>query len=322
MNNAVSILIVDTSTISCDALTPLLREKGYGVCTAASAEEALALFGQERFNVVLTDIMMPGSSGFILLKEIKEKYPETEVIIISADASSFIIMKALRLGAFDFIVKPLDEEAIPFSVVERAMEKQRLTQENLRLIEDLSDKNQQLQNTLAMMQSVNRACAVIASSLDIIDILKHLVEIAVEQLSAQKGYLLLLNKSGREFSLKVSLGIDHNVAREFRLPSERGLSGFVARKRIPLHVDQKIPPELARLILEEDSSGKILSSPGILAAPLCINSKVVGVVNISGRSNGRPFGKVETEFMTTLANHAAIALSNAGNYYRLKKALI
>jgi len=62
------------------------------------------------------------------------------------------------------------------------MEKQRLAQENQRLIEDLSDKNQQLETTLAMMQSVNRACAVIASSLDISDILKHLVEIAVEQL--------------------------------------------------------------------------------------------------------------------------------------------
>jgi len=221
MGNAVNILIVDTSANCCTTLSSLLLEKGHRVHCASSAEEALALFGQERFNVVLTDIIMPGISGLILLKVIKEEYPDTEVVVISGNASSFTIMKALRLGAFDFIVKPLDEESILFSVVERAMEKQRLAQENQRLIEDLSDKNQQLETTLAMMQSVNRACAIIASSLDISDILKHLVEIAVEQLKAHKGYLLLLDKSGREFSMKVSIGIDHNLAKTLDVTQTR-----------------------------------------------------------------------------------------------------
>jgi FixJ family two-component response regulator len=316
----VHILIVDTSSNCCTALTSLLQGKGYRVHCAPSAEDALALFGQERFNVVLTDIMMPGISGLVLLKVIKEEYPDTEVVVISGNASSFTIMQALRLGAFDFIVKPLDDEAIVVSVVERAMEKQRLAQENQRLIEDLSDKNQQLETTLAMMKSVNRACAVIASSLDISDILKHLVEIAVEQLQAQKGYLLLLDKTGREFSMKVSIGIDRNLAKTFRMPVESGVSGRVAQTGIPLHVDREIPAEITALILEEDGSTELFSSPGILSAPLSISGKVVGVVNISGRKSGRPFGKAEAEFMTTLGNHAAIALTNAGNYYRLKKA--
>jgi FixJ family two-component response regulator len=320
MDMNVNILVVDTSQTCRDTLTALLQGKGHLVRAVSSAEDALAMFGQERFNVVLTDIMMPGISGLILLKVIKEEYPDTEVVVISGNASSFTIMKALRLGAFDFIVKPLDEESILFSVVERAMEKQQLAQENQRLIEDLSDKNRQLQTTLAMMQSVNRACAVIASSLDISDILKHLVEIAVEQLSAQKGYLLLLDKAGREFSMKVSIGIDHSLAKRFRMPVELGISGKVASEGTPLRVDREIPPELTHLILEEDDSGELFSSPGILSAPLSINGKVVGVVNISGKTDGCSFGRAEAEFMTTLANHAAIALTNAGNYYRLKKA--
>jgi CheY-like chemotaxis protein len=322
MDNATRILIVDSSANWCDSLMSLLPRKGYHVRTAPSAEEALTLFNQERFNVVLTDIMIPGMSGFVFLKMVKENYPDTEVVVISANASSFSIMKALRLGAFDFIVKPLDEESLLFTVVERAMEKQRLFQENQRLIEDLSDKNRQLENTLAMMQSVNRACAVIASSLNISEILKHLVEIAVAQLSAHKGYLLLLDKSGREFSIKVSIGIDHELAKLFRMPVEKGLSGYVARHGTPLCVGREIPSELARLILDEDGEGELFASPGILSAPLRINTKVVGVVNISGRTDGRLFGLAEAEFMATLANHATIALTNAGNYYRLKKASV
>jgi CheY-like chemotaxis protein len=322
MDTAVRILIVDSSAAWCDTLVSLLQERGYHVLIAPSAEEAFVLFGQERFNVVLTDIMIPGVSGFIFLKRVKEDYPDTEVIVISANASSFSIMKALRLGAFDFIVKPLDEETLLLTVVERAMEKQRLAQENQRLIEDLSDKNRQLETTLAMMQSVNRACAVIASSLNISEILKHLVDIAVAQLSAHKGYLLLLDKSGREFSIKVSIGIDHELAKRFCMPVEKGLSGFVARHGTPLHVGREIPSELKRLILEEDGDGELFAAPGILSAPLRINAKVVGVVNISGRTDDRLFGLAEAEFMATLSNHAAIALTNAGNYYRLKKASV
>jgi transcriptional regulator with GAF, ATPase, and Fis domain len=265
--------------------------------------------------------MMPGKSGLTLLKTIKDSWPDTEVVIVSANASSFTIMQALRLGAYDFIVKPIDEEKILFSSVLRALEKQRLANENQRLIRDLSENNQQLATALEMMKSVNRACGVIASTLDISDILSHLVEMAVEQLKAQKGYLLLLEKGGHEFSMKVSVGIDHSLAKNFRMKSSKGLSGHVAQEGMPLHLGPNAPPPMTELILEEDSTGDLFSAPGILSAPLVINGRVVGVVNVSGRDDGRPFGVAETEFLTTLANHAAIALTNAGNYYRLKKTI-
>jgi GAF domain-containing protein len=96
----------------------------------------------------------------------------------------------------------------------------------------------------------------------------------------------------------------------------------VARTGAPLHIGQDIPADLARLIIEEDRTGEFFASPGILSAPLYINSRVVGVVNVSGRTDGRFFGEAEAEYLTTLAGHAAIALTNAGNYYRLKKSAV
>ncbi len=313
------ILLVDDSEAILKMLSRLLEEKGYRVSCATSGEEALKLFRDETFNLVLVDILLPGMSGLILLKLIKEINPETDVVIVSGNASTFTAIKALRLGAYDYIVKPIDDDAILFNVVDRTLEKQALSQENRRLVSDLSIKNQQLEASLEMMKTVNRVCALIASTLEIGDILRMLVEIAVEQLKAKKGYLLLLDKGGATFGMKVCVGIDHNLAKRFVLRHDQGISGLVASSNKPLRIDTDVPAALTHRLLEEDFSGDLFSTPGILSIPLRVKDRVAGVVNISGRHDGTTFTDAEVEFMTTLATHAAIALDNAGLIYKLKR---
>ncbi|WP_243688216.1 response regulator [Geotalea toluenoxydans] len=101
------ILVVDDSPSFQKMVCGLLLKKGYRVTCASSGEEAVRLFRAEEFNMVLTDIMLPGMSGLNMLKLAKEMKPETDVVIISSNASSFTAIKALRLGAYDYIVKPL-----------------------------------------------------------------------------------------------------------------------------------------------------------------------------------------------------------------------
>jgi CheY-like chemotaxis protein len=317
--NLPNILVVDDSATFRKMIVELLVKKGYCVESASSGEEALKMFKNGTYQIVLTDIILPGMSGLNLLKLIKEIKPDIDVIIVSGNDSSYTAIKALRLGAYDFIVKPVDDETILYNVVERTLEKQALTLENRSLVNDLSAKNRELQTTLKMMQSLNSLCALIASSLDIGEILRMLVECAVEELRAQKGYLLLLDKSGTNFSMKVCVGIDHNLAKTFTLTSSQGISGMVAASNRPLRIETDIPATLTHRLLEEDVSGDLFSTPGILSVPLLVKGKVVGVVNISGRSNGTMFTDTEVEFITTLAGFAAIALENAGNFYKLKK---
>lgn len=313
------ILVVDDSEAILKMLCRLLEGKGYRISCATSGEEALKLFRDETFNLVLTDIILPGMSGLILLKLIKEINPETDVVIISGNASTFTAIKALRLGAYDYIVKPIDDDAILFNVVERTLEKQTLSQENRRLISDLSTKNRELEAAVEMMKTVNRVCALIASTLEIGDILRMLVESAVEQLKAKKGYLLLLDKGGTTFGMKVCVGIDHNLAKRFVLRHDQGISGLVASNDKPLRIDTDVPSSLTHRLLEEDFSGDLFSTPGILSIPLRVKDRVAGVVNVSGRHDGTTFTDAEVEFMTTLATHAAIALDNAGLIYKLKR---
>lgn len=318
-NMSPHILVVDDSPSFQKMLSGRLVKKGYRVSCASSGEEAIKIFQAEDFNMVLTDIILPGMSGLNMLKLVKEIKPEMDVVIISSNASSFTAIKALRLGAYDYIVKPIDDEAILYNVVARTLEKQALTAENRRLINDLSVKNRALQETLDMMKTLNDVCAIIASTTDIGDILRKLVESAVEQLRAKKGYLLLLDKGGSNFSMKVCVGIDHHLAKAFTLKHDQGISGLVAANNKPLCIESDIPAHLTLRLLEEDVCGDLFSTPGILSVPLLVKDRVVGVVNISGRSGGKMFTDTEVEFITTLANFAAIAIDNAGTFYRLKK---
>ncbi|WP_243370642.1 response regulator [Geotalea sp. SG265] len=318
-NSSPHILVVDDSPSFQKMICSLLLKKGYRVTCASSGEEAIRLFQAEEFTMVLTDIILPGMSGLNMLKLAKEMKPETDVVIISSNASSFTAIKALRLGAYDYIVKPLDDEAILYNVVARTLEKQSLTIENRRLIRDLSEKNLALEETLQMMRALNSACAALASITDIGTILRKLVENAVAQLKAEKGYLLLLDRTGARFSMKVCVGIDHVFAKTFSMHKDQGISGLVAANNKPLSIESDIPASLTVRLLEEDTSGDLFSTPGILSVPLQIKDRVVGVVNISGRPGGTMFSEIEVDFVTTLATYAAIALDNAGTCYRLRK---
>jgi len=319
MTEQAHILVVDDSPTSQTLLAELLEQQGFKVTCSPSGEDALRKLRENSINLVLTDIIMPGMSGLNLLKNIKETQPDIDVVIITSNASSYTAIKALRLGAYDFIVKPIDDEAILYNVVKRALEKQTLTWENRKLIADLSAKNNELEETLDMLKTVNRVCAVISSSLEIGEILRMLVESAVEQLRAKKGYLLLLDKSGKEFSMKICVGIDHNLAKKFRMNCDQGISGLVASENRSLRLGTDMPLAITAKMLEEDFSGELFTTPGILSVPLTIRDRVAGVVNISGRTDGTPFNDAEVQFMTTLAHHAAIALNNAGAFYKLKK---
>jgi len=313
------ILVVDDSPSILKMFTDLLLKKGYLVTACESGEDAIKKFLSEDFDLVLTDIMLPGMSGLNLLKLMKESKPYVDVIVISGNTSSFTTIKALRYGAYDYLVKPIDDEAILYNVVGRTLEKKGLQQQNERLIADLSIKNRELQNTLDMMRTANSLCSLISSTLEIGDILRILVEKAVEQLNAHKGYLLLLDKKGDHFFMKFSVGVNHATAKKFKLRNDQGLSGLVASKNRPLRLDIEQTPKFAKYIKEEDVNGDLFNVSGSISFPLRVRDRVVGVVNICGQKDEKPFTDTQFEFIAILANHAATALDTAGQVYMMKK---
>ena len=117
------VLVVDDDDTIRDTLYDLLSEE-YICQTAETAEKAFARLEADSYDVVLTDISMPGLSGLELLGHIRQKYPETPVIMISGIGDHEHAQGLIKLGAFDFLMKPFSLEVVEKSV-RRAVELRR-----------------------------------------------------------------------------------------------------------------------------------------------------------------------------------------------------
>ncbi|MEJ2368926.1 MAG: sigma-54 dependent transcriptional regulator [Acidobacteriota bacterium] len=133
------ILVVDDEQSMRRMLEILLKQEGYRVKTARDAEEALRLLGASPFDLIVSDIRMPGLSGLDLLKKVREDGSGAEIILMTAYASAESAIEALKLGAFDYVTKPFQVDEL-VHVVSSALEKKTLREENIRLKVELSQK--------------------------------------------------------------------------------------------------------------------------------------------------------------------------------------
>jgi DNA-binding NtrC family response regulator len=101
------ILIVDDEPIVRESIRDWLKETGYTVLTAETGEQALEILNKQEIGVVILDIRLPGRTGISVLREIREKKPLIQTIIITAYPSSELTSEALKLGALDYLVKPI-----------------------------------------------------------------------------------------------------------------------------------------------------------------------------------------------------------------------
>jgi two-component system, NtrC family, response regulator AtoC len=123
------VLIVDDEAAIVSLLSTVLREKGWDVTEAGSGTEGIDLLDRSRFDVILTDLVMPGDSGIDLLRASKEVRPDVEVILMTGCATAETAIEAMRNGAFHYIMKPLKIEEV-VNLAEKAYSQQQLQREN------------------------------------------------------------------------------------------------------------------------------------------------------------------------------------------------
>ncbi len=114
------ILVVDDEKGICENVHKILAKKNYEVTQALSAQEALEKMAKDSYSLLISDIVMPEKNGLELLKLVKEQWPLTKVIIMTAYASTDTAMKAIRLGALDYIPKPFTPKEVR-DTVEKAL---------------------------------------------------------------------------------------------------------------------------------------------------------------------------------------------------------
>lgn len=121
-------MVVDDELIVREALAAWLEKEGASVDRAETGEQALELLDKDFYDILFVDIKMPGMSGFDLLKRVREKFPTTVVVIITAYGTVEHAVQAMKLGANDFLVKPFDPEGLGL-LVAKLMEHKRLLEE-------------------------------------------------------------------------------------------------------------------------------------------------------------------------------------------------
>ncbi len=194
----ITVLVVDDEPSNVTSLEKIFQREGMRVLSADSAKRALELVRTHRVQVVLTDLMMPGTSGTELLRAVKEVSPDTEVVLMTAYGTVENAVDAMRHGAYDFVEKPLQRMNIVKSV-RKAAERHSLIAENRSLRKEL----QLLTNREIVGQSNS---------------LRRTLEIAV-QAAPSSATVLILGESGTGKEL---------LARQIHRSSSRGSGPFVA----------------------------------------------------------------------------------------------
>ncbi len=136
MSTDATILIIDDELNLRTTLSAILKRGGYRVSTAEGAQEALQILKASHFDLVFLDLRMPGMDGLQLLPEILHFYPEMPVLILTANASLDTAIQTLSMGAYGYLLKPLDPEQI-LSRVEDVMREQEQVRRRRELVNEI-----------------------------------------------------------------------------------------------------------------------------------------------------------------------------------------
>ncbi len=259
----------------------------------ANAREALAALEREPAELVLSDLEMPGPSGLRLLQQVRREHPGTELVLLTGHASVESAVEALRMGAADYLRKPIDPDELVL-VVQRTLERSRLLRENVRL-----------RDVLGTIE----ACRALTPCLDPGEIYPTALDLVLRSISRARGLAL--------FHRAIPSRADGVVFRGFSEAEETSLRrALVERKRVNL--DEIVETGL----LEASPVHEALREAGVavarvLALPLHGAESEGGVLWVV--EDERPFGEGEVERARLVAAHAVLSLRNAERYTRAKE---
>lgn len=151
------LLIIDDDTIVRQSLAAYLEDSGYDVLEADHGVAGLKLFQELAPDVVLTDLRMPAMDGLHLLERVRQLSPETPVIVMSGVGVMGDVVKALRLGASDFLIKPLVDMEVLVHAVRKSLERRDLLAQNQQYREELEAANSELKEHLLTLQKDQQA---------------------------------------------------------------------------------------------------------------------------------------------------------------------
>jgi len=286
------VLVVDDSRLERELVQDALSSFT-SVETCASAEEALEALRRQVADLVISDLIMPGLSGIELLTRVRREYPGLDFVMLTGSATVESAIEALRMGANDFLRKPVQKEELAL-VVERTLAKRRLLAENSRMRDELATVE---------------ACRALTPCLEAGEVYAVGLDLLLRTLSRWRGFALFHRASMSVSDAAAFRGFSETEASRMR-------QTLVHEKPVNLEGVSQIE------ILTRGPAHDALAEAGIatqrvLAVPIRGREIEAGVLWVL--EDDRPFDESEISRARIVSGHAELALHNAERYNRAKE---
>ena len=287
------VLIVDDEIDVLELCERILQVKGYEVRTAHNGYEAVDLAQDEQFDLLLTDIKMPGMSGLEIARALRKFDPGVICIAMTGYGTIDMVLEALKLGIDEFILKPFTPEELSVTVF-KAMEKERLRKENFRL------------SSLIPLFELNKT---LMRTIEVDLVLRRLLEIAQEEAGASVARLYTFE--GRDivpYSQNIDLRND-----DFKLQQACDqVARFILDQGQQLHLTLNQAGAEHQHLLQD------MRVKTIIATPIKAKESSLGAL-VLGRKE-RNFAPSDLDFLSVLSSQAGIALENARLFTQIQEA--
>ena len=315
------ILVVDDEPHVVQIFQDLLAQRGYEVVVSTNGDDAIVKVTNDRFDLVLTDINLPGVDGLEVVRAAKAADKDTCVILITGYASTTTAIDALRQGAYDYITKPFDlwETA---KAIERGLESRFLVLENQRLLNRLEAANRELQQheqilSRMVKEATHRLAALyeagkeISTSLSLHATLEVIVKQVQKLTAADQSLVFLLSTESGDYVAEAGEGVPAEDLKSIRFGIGVGLHGQAVRNAKPVRSDLADTVGVEEFLTQLEATSTVI-------IPLFSNENVLGTITAL-RKNGTAFTPDDQDVLVMFASQASIAVTNAILYERTKE---
>jgi signal transduction histidine kinase/CheY-like chemotaxis protein len=306
------ILIAEDEADVLDMCVRALSREGYQVLSARSGLEAIAMAKEQNFDLLLTDIRMPGLNGLQAYREIKQGNPDIIGVAITGYGSVDTAIEALKLGMDDFLLKPFSLDDLR-AAVSKALASTRLERENTRL-----------QALIPLFQLSQDFMSVT----DIAVLLRRVLRVAVSDTASEVGILMLKNEASEELEVQAAIGAGGSELplRAHQISADIIQQAMNIKEALVWHKESNQGPLFAA-----EAAGPGTQSPPLQSAdapqptaavvqPLIVGNEEIGILTLIKRREDASFSQGDLELLAVLASQAATAIQNARLFTRLRNA--
>lgn len=296
------VLICDDEAFFRNAMGEILRKEGFDVVTAESGTDAITRISEEEVGVVILDVAMPEQEGLETLRRIKADNSAIQVIVITAHSDEEAILDALRLGALDYLAKPIHAQELALSV-KKALGTHELHAEQKRKLRQL----RRLVDSARRLAEVSKEDLTFESISENIPLLQTTVDLIAGILEAERISIMLLDEAEQELRLTVGSGLDPDSLPPVLVRVGESVSGQVALRGAPILVtDIERDPRF-----EVSEFAKQYVTRSFICAPLKVGQRVIGVINATNKTSREAFSENDLALLVAFSYQISLMLENA-----------